>query len=238
VSGYLPDLQPYHGNLWRLIEGQARSSTIGIVDTLAEHEVLEAILESSKPPVPLDCRHLDYQLWSPFRYGRYPRDSRFRRAGPTPGVWYGAETVVTALVECIWGNLRFYAASPGTPYPRRPVAHTAVKARIATPFSADLTTPDAQGRGRWADPDDYADCLALADRLRAAGGEAIRYRSVRDPGAGANVAVLTCRAFAAPRPVTRQNWLITLRPGLVRAQTDQPGAQHMFAVGAKGLVAA
>ena len=66
------DLKPYRKTLWRIIEGQARSSTLRLVDTFDEHDTLEALLEAAKPPVPAECAHLDYQVWSPFRYGRYP----------------------------------------------------------------------------------------------------------------------------------------------------------------------
>jgi hypothetical protein len=50
----------------------------------------------------------------------------------------------------------------------------------------------------------------------------IRYRSVRDPQAGANLAVLTCRAFAKPRPTERRSWRIRLGPSGVQAICDHP----------------
>ena len=40
-----------------------------LVDTLAEQALLEDLIESSKPPVPVECRHLHYLLSTPFRYG-------------------------------------------------------------------------------------------------------------------------------------------------------------------------
>ena len=226
---------PYRGNLWRLIETQSKPATARLVDTNAEQAVLEDILEASKPPVPEACQHLDYQFWSPFRYGCYPRASRFRRAGPTPGVWYGAESVLTAVAEAVWGALRFYGASPQTPTPRWQVEHMAVQADIQAAIAVDLTEADWQGQGRWSDPDDYGDCLALAGRVRAKGAEAIRYASVRDPDHRANVAVLACAAFAQPAPIDRQTWQILLRPGLVRAHCETLRQSHMFVVGKTGL---
>lgn len=226
---------PYRGNLWRLIETQSKPATARLVDTNAEQAVLEDILEASKPPVPEECRHLDYQFWSPFRYGCYPRASRFRRAGPTPGVWYGSETVLTAVAESIWGTLRFYAASPGTPLPRWQVEHMAVQADIQAALAVDLTGTDWADEGAWDDPDDYSDCLDLADEVRAENVEAIRYASVRDPDHRANVAVLSCAAFAQSAPIARQTWQILLRPGAVRAHCETLRQQHMFAVGEAGL---
>jgi hypothetical protein len=229
---------PYSGNVWRLIENQYRSSTVRIVDTDAEQQVLEQALEDTKPPVPRACRHLDYRLWSPFRYGRYPRASRFRRAGPTPGVWYGSEDPVTAVCESAWGSLRFFAASPGTPLPRWPVEHTAVMADIRTETAIDLTLPEMAGQGRWTDPDDYADCLALADRVRTEGCDAIRYASVRHPDHAPNLAVLSCRAFAQPAPIALQTWHIMLTARSVRAHCETLHQQHMFLVGETHLIRA
>ena len=222
---------PYRGNLWRVIEGQYRASTMRIVDTDNEQSVLEEVLEEAKPPVPGPCRHLDYQFWSPFRYGCYPRASRFRRAGPTPGVWYGSEKVLTAVAESIWGSLRFFAASPDTPMPRWPVEHTAVLADIRVAAAIDLTDERMAGRGRWDDPDDYSECLALADRVRAGGGQAIRYASVRDPDHQANVAVLDCAGFAQPAPIAAQKWHLMLTPHLVRAHCETLRQRHQFIVG-------
>lgn len=233
----LPEtFDPYRGNLWRVIEGQYRASTMRIVDTNAEQSVLEDVLEASKPPVPEPCRHLDYQFWSPFRYGCYPRASRFRRAGPTPGVWYGAEEVLTAVAESVWGSLRFFRASPDTPMPRWPVEHTAVMADIRVGKSIDLTTPDMQDQGKWDAADDYTDCLDLADRARDAECQAIRYRSVRDPDHNANVAVLDCAGFAQPAPIATQEWHLMLTPELVRAHCETLRQRYQFLVGETGLL--
>lgn len=219
-------LAPYKAGLWRIIEGQYRSSTLRLVDTFAEHDVLEAMLEATKPAVPPECQHLDYQFWSPFRYGCYPRDSRFRRRGRTPGVWYGSEVPFTAMCEMIWGMLRFFRASEGTPLPRRPVEYTAVCADIQTPLMLDLTTPDWAEQGDWMAAEDYGDCLTLADDLRAAGGEAVRYASVRAPEHGANVAVFTCKAFANPRPVGVQTWQVLYSDLLQRVTNESDGRRY------------
>jgi RES domain len=218
-----------------VIEGQYRSSTVRLVDTFAEHDVLEALLEASKPPVPEPCRHLDYQFWSPFRYGRYPRDSRFRREGRTPGVWYGAEQPLTAISEAVWNRLAFFAASPGTALPRRPVEHTAVMAEIRAQRALDLTAPALSDLGNWTDPDDYTDCLALADAMHEADGGAILYRAVRHPVDARNVAVLRCDAFARPAPVQAQTWHILLGSDLVRVSCETTGVRVTYRRGETAL---
>lgn len=222
------DLSPYRKPLWRVIEGQARSSTLRLVDTFDEHDTLEALLEAAKPPVPDACAHLDYQFWSPFRYGRYPSSSRFRRTGRTPGVWYGSEEPLTAITETIWGNLRFYAASPDTPFPRKPVDYTGVQADIAAPFTLDLTAAPWSDNQAWMDPDDYEPCLKLAEDARAAGAEIIRYASVRHPDHAPNAAVLTCAAFQQPAPIATQTWTILYADRIIRATCETTRQRYML----------
>ena len=93
---------PYEGIVWRLVEAQHVVSTMALVDSLDEQAVLEQVLETTKPPVPPDCRHLHYLIYSPFRYGVYPTDSRFRRRGTSTGVFYAAEDPLTAAAETAW----------------------------------------------------------------------------------------------------------------------------------------
>jgi hypothetical protein len=62
----------------------------------------------------------------------------------------------------------------------------------------------------------------LAETARRASIEIIRYSSVRDPHAGLNLALLTCRAFARRKPVDRQSWRIYLRASGVQAICEAP----------------
>ena len=63
--------------------------------------------------MPPECRHLHYLLATPFRYGSpYPRGSRFRRAGLTPGVYYASGTAGTAIAETAFYRLLFFAEFP------------------------------------------------------------------------------------------------------------------------------
>lgn len=214
---------PYDDIVWRMVEGQHVVSTMPLVDTLQEQAVLERLLDATKPAIPEDCRHLHYLMSAPFRYGTYPAHSRFRRRGRTPGVYYASEHSLTAAAETIWYRFRFYDASPGTPLPVAAAAFTALAVHTATPFAADLTAPPLSDRAAdWTDPDDYAACLAFADAARGARVEAIRYASVRDPAARANVALLTCRAFAEAEPAAAESWRIRLTPGRALAVRDFP----------------
>ncbi|MBD8066244.1 RES family NAD+ phosphorylase [Devosia sp. PTR5] len=212
----------YRGTGWRVVEAQHKVSTLKLVETLAEQALLEEVLEASKPPLPHDCAGLDYLLATPFRYGPYPHGSRFRRAGRTPGVFYAAERVETALAEMAFYRLLFFAESPATPLPANAADYTAFAAALATDASIDLTVPPLSETGNWTDRTDYAACQALADTARGEEIELIRYRSVRDPAGGANLAVLTCAVFAQRAPIDRQTWKIQVGRHGVQALCDFP----------------
>lgn len=218
------EARPYAGPVWRLVEAQHRVSTLKLVATLDEQALLEDLLDASKPPLPPECRHLDYLLATPFRYGAvYPHGSRFRRAGRTLGVFYASEAPETAVAEIAFYRLLFFAESPATPYPDEATEYSAFAAAIETPRGLDLTAPPLDAdRARWTHPTDYAACQALADSARAADIAALRYASVRDPDGGANVALLAATAFAAPQPVERRTWRLKLSAAGVLALCDFP----------------
>ncbi|ATE60200.1 hypothetical protein CCZ27_09760 [Thauera sinica] len=186
-----------------------------IVDDAAEQDVLEALLETSKPPRPPLAADLDYLLATPFRYDPRRGGSRFR-AATDPGVFYGAEQVRTACAELGYWRWRFLRDAVDLPR-LEPVAHTAFRTRLSA-LAVDLRQPPfAQDAGRWTDPADYGATQAFARVARDAEVEAIVYRSVRDPEPAWCVAVLTPAAFAQPRPdpVTQTWWLAVQQDGVV-----------------------
>ena len=219
----LSEAVPLEGTCWRLVEAQHRVSTMKLTDTLDEQAVLEAELERTKPPVPPECAGLHYLLSTPFRYGRYPGNSRFRREGFSPGVYYAAEELGTAVAETAFYRLLFFAESPGTPWPANPLEFTAFEAACSTGRCLDLMrAPFSEHSHAWKNPTDYSACLALADGARDAGVEIIRYASVRDPEGRPNLAVLTCKAFARPAPLRQTTWRLALSAHGAKALCDWP----------------
>lgn len=219
----LSSARPAAGRAWRVVEAQNRFSTLKLVDTPEEQAVLERMIDDTKPMVPPECRHLDYLLFTPFRYGTYRHGSRFRRAGSTEGVFYASEHPETAIAEIGFYRLLFYAESPDTPRPQNQSIYTAFAVAYATDHASDLTErPLVEDRELWTDLNDYSHCQNLADAARVAGIEAIRYDSVRDPEQRMNVALLRCSAFAKPKPVDRQTWALFVNDYGVFAACDFP----------------
>jgi hypothetical protein len=218
-----------NGRCWRVVEAQSKVSTMKLTDTLEEQESIERLVEETKYPVPADCKHLGYLLFTPFRYKPYPTDSRFRRAGSIEGVFYAAEVVETAVAEAVFHRLLFYSESPNTPWPANPGEYTAFPAEFATASALDLCRPPlVAARASWTHHTDYVACLALADVVRAAALEAIRYESVRDSHSRANLALLTCRVFTQNDVVNRQTWHFHFTNSGVRSIREAPSATIQF----------
>lgn len=214
----------YDGECWRLVEAQHLVSTQKLVDSLAEQQLLEELIDATKPAFPPECRHLDYLLATPFRYDAvYPEGSRFRRAGRTLGVYYAAEHPETAVAELAFYRLLFFAESPDTPWPDNPGEFTAFSVKVTTEHALDLTAPRfSESHELWTHPTNYGPCQDFAGTARAANIEIIRYQSVRDPEHRANLALLSGVAFAETAPRSRATWRIGLSKFGVRALCEFP----------------
>jgi RES domain len=223
-AALLSEFRSFERACWRLVEAQHRVSTLKLTDTLAEQALLEDLIEGTKPAIPSECRHLDFLLATPFRYGApYPNGSRFRRAGRTLGVYYAAELPTTTVAEIAFYRLLFFAESPNTPWPNDAAEYTAFSADVASQRMLDLTQASlSKDEAIWTDLRNYEGCQAFAETARAAEGDVIRYRSVRDPAQGANLAILACRAFVRPAPSERQTWRIRLSASGVQALCEFP----------------
>ena len=195
--------------LWRAVEAQHVASTTRLVDNLTEHEVLEDILEGTKPPRPAATAGLHDLLATPFRYPPSGSGSRFR-APTDPGVFYGADEQRTACAELGYWRWRFLTDSAGLEE-LGPVSHTVFRSRINARAVDLRRQPFSRHSGKWTDSDDYTATQTFARIARDARIELIRYQSVRDPQKGGCGALLDASGFAAPRrPVAEQTWFLTV----------------------------
>ena len=201
----------WRGQAWRMVESQHIAATMKLVDNRDEQDLLESLLESSKPPQPDGTAGLDYLLATPFRYDPKRGGSRFR-AVTDPGVFYGAESVRTAGAEL--GFWRWKVLHDAVDLERlEPVAHTAFRVEVATPV-VDLQRPpfDADA-STWQHPTDYGPTQQLARVARPANVGGILYRSVRDPQPSWCLALLTPAGFAKPKPhAERHTWYLAVSP--------------------------
>ena len=207
---HLPEAHLWASWVWRMVEAQHVAATMKLVDSAAEQDLLENLLEANKPAIPTTAADLDYLLAAPFRYATNAFGSRFR-AKNDPGVFYGAENVATACAELGYWRWKFLRDAVDLDS-LQPVPHTAFKAKIATEVVDLRVEPYLNERHFWLHPSDYTATQALGRVARAQGLGGIVYQSVRNPEPSYCLAVLGTAAFASRKPDKhRQTWWLSVQ---------------------------
>lgn len=227
---------PYERTVWRLVEAQHRISTNRLAGSAEDQALLEQLVESAKPTLPVAARGLHFLLATPFRYG-YAKSSRFRRARQRPGIFYAAESVATAIAETTYWRLLFFSRSPGFVPPSNVVEHSAFSVPLKVTRALDLTrTPFVKHASAWMHPSEYGPCQSFADQARRIDAQLIRYASVRDPAHQANIALLDPAGFASATPTIEQTWHFRYEAGAMTAFAALPSnARYTFSQAQFGL---
>ena len=173
--------QPLAMHAFRMVETQHIAATMRLVDTAAEQDLLEQMLDASKPPLPPEAQGIHYLLAAPFRY-LPPTGSRFRSAH-MPGIWYGADDPYCACAEIAYWRQRFLLDSAGLITQHLLTDHSLYEATVQG-RAIDLQSPPwSQAETHWTHPSDYTETQKLGALVREAGNVAwIHYASVRAPG--------------------------------------------------------
>jgi RES domain len=194
---------------WRAVEAQHVVSTLRITNNDPDQqELLERILEESKPPLPSEAAQLHYLLATPFRYPPLPYGSRFR-AWPDPGVLYAAFERRTACAEMGYWRWRFLMDSEGIrEIPASPQTVFQLGARGP---ALDLREPPfAKHSHLWTDRVNYGPTQALGRVARQADIAMVLYHSVRDIEHGACIAIMRPSALRPKRPLAQETWHLTI----------------------------
>ena len=126
---------------WRIAESQRMISTRPLVDSDAEHDLLERMIDAQKPPVPAAPAFagLHYLLYSPFRYPPLRHGSRFG-GRHEPSLWYGSEELRTALGETAYYRIVFFEATAAKLAPHQ-MPFSAFQVKVSTRAGVDLSSP-------------------------------------------------------------------------------------------------
>jgi len=225
--------QRLSGPAWRAVESQHVTSTRKLVDSDDEQQVLEALIDTAKPPWPSGRRFvgLHYLLATPFRHPPLRYGSRFGTRRER-GIFYCAEGQATVLAEKAYYVLLFLEGTDADIEPlTRPL--TVFQVRLSTRKGADLTqAPFDVHVERISSPASYADSQPLGASMREAGVAGFRFTSARDPEGGANLGLFE-PVFTTKQPANAEQWICTatrarveLKPGpaVMRSRTSFPRA--------------
>lgn len=198
---------PLAARPFRVVEAQHLVATRRLVDSSEEQAVLEALIETGKPPAPREPGFSGSHvlLTTAFRYPPLRHGSRFGTRGER-SLWYGSRELRTAFAETAYYRLVFLEGT-GADLGRLEVDLSSFRVPVRTRRGIDLTrAPFASWEEAISSPVRYDESQPLGRAMRDAGVEAFRYRSARDPVGGINVALFTPRAFAAKRPDAIETW--------------------------------
>jgi len=217
----------YSGLVWRLVESQNRISTDRLVEDPADQDLLEALVEEVKPPIPEEARHLPTLLATPFRYW-HQFESRFRRATERPGILYVSEAEQTSVAETAFWRLKFLSRSDDVQAPKNVIEHTSFRTAVGTDRMLDLTAePYVKRRAEWTHPEDYSACQDFASKARRLETDLIRYESVRDPKSRPNVAIFQPRSVDGDSLEIVRSWHFRFEGGKLSAYAAFPSAEHL-----------
>ena len=201
--------QRVSGPAWRAVESQHVTSTRKLVDSDDEQQVLEALIDTAKPPWPAGRRFvgLHYLLATPFRHPPLRYGSRFGTRRER-GIFYCAEAQATVFAEKAYYVLLFLEGTEADLEPlTRPL--TVFQVRVSTKKGADLTrAPFDAHVARVSSPSSYRDSQPLGAAMREARVAAFRFTSARDPEGGANFGLFE-PVFSTKKPINAEQWICT-----------------------------
>ncbi len=224
------------GELRRVVESQEQVATNSLVDNLDEQALLEALLDTSKPPAPTEALGFHYLLSTPFRYPPLKYGSRFGTRKER-SIFYASAGAQTALAETAYYRFIFwYGMVEPPPAGKLTSEHTLFAAPFSTQRGLRLhAAPFLPFKATLVHPGRYADTQQLGHALREAGIEAFEYQSARDPDEGHNVALFSPRALASKAPSWQKPLLCETREQKVSFYSKELGTRvfpyEIFLVG-------
>ncbi|MBV1774575.1 RES family NAD+ phosphorylase [Burkholderiaceae bacterium DAT-1] len=216
--------------LWRVCEGQTKNYVAPLVETVDELDVLESILESSKPPYCAeDPRH--FLLSTPFRYAeRTPGGSRFIAHGATGAMYAGEVPEVCFREAGHWAYHRFVRQSEGLSSQTFSLRRTLFSFDVSGAAIDLFAPPFDVDAAAWLSPDNYVPCQRMGSAARQAGIDLIRYRSVRDPDHRAAMVVLADRPIVSNAPASQEDFDLFIGKSQVAWRGLQSRDQYTIAI--------
>lgn len=184
-------IQNIQAQPWRIVEAQHILSSRDLVDTCQEHDILEEMLESSKPSIQVKKHYL---IFTPFRYPPLKYGSRFGCAHE-PSLWYGSLERDTAFAEVAYYRLKFFKDTEGD-LGYIEIHLTAFTAFVSSEIGIDLTKPPFfDYTAEISHPSSYESSQALGACMRKANIETFIFFSARAKKGGKNLAAYTPHIF-------------------------------------------
>lgn len=222
-------LEPICHELTRVVESQEQVATNYLVDSFEEQDIIEQLLEQSKPSLPSSNRHLHYLLASPFRYPPLQYGSRFSTRHE-PSLFYGSHNKTTAFAETAYYRFLFWLGMSEAPKSGKfTTQHTVFGAKYNSSCGLKLHTyPLSDYSDHISDPTSYHHSQAIGRAMREFGVEVFEYISARDKDHGINAALFTPDALFSAQPTFQEQWLCETNAGMVSFYTYSDGQVYKY----------
>ena len=193
-------VQPINEHIFRIVESQEKSATMRLIDSFEEQELLEQLLEASKPADFDNSRH--YLISTPFRYPPLEHGSRFGNVNE-PSLFYGSHNIHTMLHEAAYYTF-YFAEAMSSPFNDIIVNHkTSFRVNVNTPSYMDLS----RLQEKLMDKQDYLFAQSVGQAMREMEVQAFSYTSARDESGGKNMGVFEIDAIQG-NPSQIDQWQI------------------------------
>jgi len=198
--------KPLYAEVFRVAESQQKVATNTLVDTLAEQELLEKMLDRVKPRIPDGCEKFDYLIYTPFRYPPLKHGSRFGKK-IHPSIFYGSNKIETAFAELAYYRFVYYDGMQTAPKKKQKVTQH-------TSFSIDLKAeqglllneqPFKRYKNDISNPESYGSSQKTGEEMRGKGVEAFSYFSARVKEE-VNFGIFNCTAISSYMPNELKHW--------------------------------
>lgn len=184
-------IKPISEEPWRVVEAQHVLSSRDLVDTTEEHDILEGLLEESKPSI---LKEKNYLIFTPFRYPPLKYGSRFGHLFE-PSLWYGSLDIETAFAEVAYYQLLFQK-NTNADLDYVETSLTAFNTLLKTPRGIDLTTePFNQHSNEISAKNSYHISQELGRCMREEKVHAFLFFSARGIQESKNIAAFTPDVF-------------------------------------------
>jgi hypothetical protein len=201
-----------------------------LVDDLAEQELLEQMLDESKPAYPEIDQPLHYLLTTPFRYPPLYYGSRFGRTHE-PSLFYGGLSEETTMAESAYYRFIYWYSMEGEP-PKASLTgqHSLFAVDYSTEQGVQLHQPPfLEYRAVLTDPVSYSMTQQLGTEMRHAGVKAFEFDSARYAD-GQNVAFYEPDCFVQNTPKQLSPVVSKATASKVEFRNIASGAIHSFSL--------
>ncbi len=200
-------VKPLMATVHRVTEDQHLIATMSLVNDIYEQQLLEEMLDATKPSKAKSSENLHYLLFTPFRYPPLEYGSRFG-SRLFPSLFYSSLNITTALAEAAYYRFVFMAGMSAPYLDALQVTYSSYTISMRTQKGVFLDKEPFEIYNEiLASKHDYQATQLLGKKMRESDIEAFQYLSARDKQKGKNIAIFTPTVFQSRNPLTTMRWI-------------------------------